>query len=350
MKSFPDAALLDRQIVSTHQVNYIVQGARRKGYDIPALLDRAGIHPGLLESPQPRVSQAQCARLLLVLTRTLRDELWGLCNHPLPPGSLATACRLAVAQPTLGEALRAGFRFFHQVLSDFTPRVRVVNGRARCQVVSRTPDDPCLHYAKRVFIYYSYGFACWLVERRFPLDHVSYTGQWSRSPTDIIKLFQAPLVDNAWMGYAFDADWLSLPVVQTPRSLEHYLRRTPATILVSYRDTSTYSERVKRFLRKDLSGEVSTLQAAAASFNLTPQTLRRRLKAEGQGFQEIKNELRRDLAIQMLGETVLSLNEIANRLGFTELPTFHRAFREWTGSSPGVYRQNVRRVGSIHEP
>jgi AraC-like DNA-binding protein len=72
---------------------------------------------------------------------------------------------------------------------------------------------------------------------------------------------------------------------------------------------------------------------------VSQQTLRRRLiEEENCGFQEIKDKLRHDVAAHLLTKSRLTLEEIALSLGFSELSTFHRAFRRWTGLSPGEFR------------
>ena len=48
--------------------------------------------------------------------------------------------------------------------------------------------------------------------------------------------------------------------------------------------------------------------------------------------------MRRDAAIITLARGDESLNDLAQRLGFSEPSAFHRAFRRWTGSAPGAYR------------
>ena len=53
----------------------------------------------------------------------------------------------------------------------------------------------------------------------------------------------------------------------------------------------------------------------------------------------LKDNLRRDAAIEYLAQQDLTLLEIAQRLGFSEASTFHRAFKHWTGVAPGEYRQ-----------
>lgn len=70
----------------------------------------------------------------------------------------------------------------------------------------------------------------------------------------------------------------------------------------------------------------------------SPQTLRRHLREEGSSFQELKDHLRRDLAIYYLGRNEMTIEIIAEQLGFSEPSAFHRAFKKWTGLTPGAYR------------
>jgi len=107
---------------------------------------------------------------------------------------------------------------------------------------------------------------------------------------------------------------------------------------VKYRDTSNLSDRIRRLLRKSLGGDMPSLDEISATLAVTPQTLRRRLREEGRGFQQLKDETRRDAAIDCLLNTPWPLPEIAERVGFSEASTFHRAFKQWTGVAPGEYR------------
>lgn len=322
------------------QVIQILQGARQRGLDVQAILQRAGISPALLDAPLSRVTQAQYARLILALRRVMRDELWGLCSQPLRLGSFALSCRLLVHCRTLGEALRTGFQFYHLLLDDFVPRLSVAQGVATVHLVSSVKRDPALGYADRTFCFLTYGLTSWLVARRIPVQEVMYRPMDLGYSSDAGRLFQAPVVyEYPWVGFRLDARWLDLPVVQTPQSLREFLRQAPASLLVKYHDQSSLTERIRRLLRRHLSGEMPSLEAVSQSLAMTPQTLRRHLRDEGQGFQVIKDELRRDAAIAYLGQPELTLLDIGNRLGFSEASTFHRAFKAWTGLAPGAYRQ-----------
>lgn len=327
------------------QVQHILRGAQRRGLDREALLRRAGIAPALLGSPLARVTQAQYAALIQVLTRRLRDELWGLASRPLPPGSFAQGCRAVIHCATLGQALREGFGFYRLLIDDFRPRLTVQGPLAGVRLQRRQPAAPgqagALGYAERTFSFFAYGLASWLVARRIPVQAVTYRDADLGMSSDAERLFQAPVeYGHPWVGFRFEARWLQLPVVQTPQSLDEFLRAAPASLLVKYRDNARLSERVRALMRRRLGeGALPELAAVARSLSLIPQTLRRRLQAEGQGFQSIADDLRRDAAIAYLADARLPLADVAARLGFAEASTFHRAFKGWTGLAPGAYRR-----------
>lgn len=339
--------------VAVQQVRLILQGVRHQGLPTAPLLQRAGIPPALLEAPLARVSHAQYALLIRVLRRTLRDELWGLCSRPLPVGSFGQCARQLVRCQTLDEALRLGLRHYHGLLADFVPRLLLQGGVARVQLVRRLPTDtppdtpagtpttaplnPRLDYAQKAFLLFAFGLACWLVARRVPLLAVDYTEPAPRS--DSSRVYQAPIrSDQPHIGLSFDARWLALPVVQSPQSLREFLAGSPANLLIKYRDAGSVSERIRRLLHRRLDAHSLSLEAVGEAMALAPQTLRRRLREEGHGFQALKDALRRDTAIALLARPDVTLPEIAQRLGFSEASTFHRAFKKWTGVAPGEYR------------
>jgi len=105
-------------------------------------------------------------------------------------------------------------------------------------------------------------------------------------------------------------------------------------------------------LFRSLPNDLPELEAVARELGTAPATLRRRLKAEGESFQAIKDEVRRDLAISYLSTTDKSIREIALELGFLEPSAFHRAFRKWAHTSPGAYRRadSTRPVPAHRKP
>ena len=83
----------------------------------------------------------------------------------------------------------------------------------------------------------------------------------------------------------------------------------------------------------------------AQALNISARTLHRQLKDEGTSLQALKDEVRRDIAIQLLTRTTRSVKQIALAAAFRNEKSFTRAFRQWTGESPVEYRRKLSPSG-----
>ena len=102
-------------------------------------------------------------------------------------------------------------------------------------------------------------------------------------------------------------------------------------------------------LRQELVGEVRQLlmknlmrpkrfEDVAQSLNVSARTLRRKLRDENSSFRQVVDELRRDMAVRYLRDTNLTVEEIADSLGFSDAANFRQAFRRWTKTTPREFK------------
>jgi AraC-like DNA-binding protein len=97
----------------------------------------------------------------------------------------------------------------------------------------------------------------------------------------------------------------------------------------------------RRRLRVELAQGRADAEALARALAVSTRSLQRRLAEQGTTFSSLLDEVRCDLALaQMNGDT--SMTEVAFLLGFSDLSSFSKAFRRWTGKSPSTYRQAAR--------
>lgn len=94
------------------------------------------------------------------------------------------------------------------------------------------------------------------------------------------------------------------------------------------------------FLRQP-SGLPPNMEQAAKQLGISVRTLRRRLREEGSSYQAVFTAARQQTACVMLRNPDLSLQFIADSLGFADATTFHRAFKRWTGFTPTEYRKRA---------
>lgn len=85
--------------------------------------------------------------------------------------------------------------------------------------------------------------------------------------------------------------------------------------------------------------EQPSLASVATQLNLSNRTLQRLLQQQQTRFRDLVAHCRHQLALQLLTNSALSLQQIAAALGFEEQSSFQKAFKHWQGCSPGAYRQ-----------
>ncbi|EZQ17191.1 AraC family transcriptional regulator [Halopseudomonas bauzanensis] len=104
-------------------------------------------------------------------------------------------------------------------------------------------------------------------------------------------------------------------------------------------------ERVEEIVSPQLHSRLPTLDEVAGLLGLPGWTLRRRLRIEDNTrFQDIIDDIRRDLALSYIRDTETALGEVSFLLGFSSPAAFQRAFKRWTGVAPGQYRRQSRDV------
>ena len=88
----------------------------------------------------------------------------------------------------------------------------------------------------------------------------------------------------------------------------------------------------------DGTGNYLTFEQLAARLNISPRTLRRRLEQEGTTFQELLAKVRSTLAKELLLTGKLSVEQVSERLGYSDAGSFYHAFKRWTGKPPSAFR------------
>jgi AraC-like DNA-binding protein len=98
-------------------------------------------------------------------------------------------------------------------------------------------------------------------------------------------------------------------------------------------------------LRSELGVEAGRIRKVARELQMSVRTLQRRLSDESTSFAEVLDEVREQVARELMRRTDIPLAEIAHRLDFADFATFSRAFKRWTGVSPGAFRSDTSEPG-----
>jgi AraC-like DNA-binding protein len=337
------AASAEKGTVCICFVAAAIESVVRRGLDAQAVLLQSGISPSLLGMPQARVSVANYAALWRLVAQVLDDEFFGQDSRRMKSGSFAMLCRTVVHCDSLRQALDQALRFFRLLLDDIAADLAIQESVAMITLHTRPVNSAQRIFAHETLLILIHGVACWLVGRRIPITAACFAYPEPAHSAEYRVMYSTQLqFSQPHTRISFDAAYLDLPVVQDEKSVKEFLRVAPQNILVKYKNANSLAAKIRRRLRQLLPGELLDFETLAAELNTTPITLRRRLQEEGESYQSIKDQLRRDLAITYLSHTERSVRDIALELGFAEPSAFHRAFKKWTGTAPGEYRRSLQ--------
>ncbi|MBR8257230.1 AraC family transcriptional regulator [Burkholderia ambifaria] len=85
-------------------------------------------------------------------------------------------------------------------------------------------------------------------------------------------------------------------------------------------------------------GDIENVDSVAEKLGVSVRTLHRRLAAEGITYKSIVDEVRQKLAFRYLKQTTMTIEQIAEQTGFSDASNFRKAFKRWTGRTPGDVR------------
>lgn len=329
--------LVEPGTISIHFVREALRAVSGHGVPAALILKRAAIPAAFLDEPLARVSPEQFGMLWREVARHLQDEFFALDSRPARPGAYALVCHGLLACDDLHGVLKRLCRYTELLLDGLRASLEVTADTATLRLRdARARDTP---FAHATYFMVAYGLACWLIARRLPILRCQLGGHAAGFEPEYRVMFCEDLGFGASeAALVIPAGLLSLPVKQTPGSLPAFLKRAPDVFLVKYRNTQSVTAQVRTRLRAIAPPQWPGLDEMAGSVGMAPSTFRRRLDAEGATFLSIKNALRRDMAITALKENAVSIEQLAQVLGFSEAAAFHRAFRKWTGMRPSDYR------------
>ncbi len=103
----------------------------------------------------------------------------------------------------------------------------------------------------------------------------------------------------------------------------------------------SFVEEVEDVILRRLGRTHVDCDSIAAELNLSGRSFRRRLMDEGTSFRTLLQNARQARARIILADADIPLSVAAEQLGYSDTATFSRAFKDWTGMSPGRFSRRA---------
>jgi AraC-like DNA-binding protein len=143
--------------------------------------------------------------------------------------------------------------------------------------------------------------------------------------------------------FVFDRHWMDKPAKLGNLTTYTAVVKLCDELLADLSLRTGVAGKIRASLLQDIAAP-RTFAATARQLGTTTRTLRRQLQQQGTSFRKVVDELRTQVAVKYLRDTVMTNEDIATAMGFSDPANFRHAFRRWTGKTPGEFRRGARRT------
>lgn len=328
--------------VSAGLASGLIDFASAGGADRDALIKGAGLSPHRLKNPDNRVPFRQYIDLMRAAQKATGNPALALhYGEQIGMSEVSVLGLIMEASATMGEAFlqlqRYGRLATEFVDSEPGPRVMLMPKDSKLYMVfNRSHPNDFPEMTEESFARLVCGPRRFLEQPHVLAIHVSHPAPAYSAEYD--RVFQCPVhFSSGWNAMELHPEITGWKVARNPRYVFGLLTQHADKLLAELDANRTLKGRLESLLLADLhKGDISA-EAIASRLGFSRQTLFRKLKEEETTFAAVLDGLRRRLAEDYLRGGRASIHETAYLVGFSEPAAFARAFKRWTGQTPGQF-------------
>ena len=317
------------------------------GIRVSALLQNAGLPPGLFDQPRILVTTEELFALWRGIGHASPNPAIGLeLGSEIKPEHFDPIALAALSTGSFGEAMRQMARYkqlscpeeiVHE--TDDTEWSIQFRWLLANDVEPEVLTDLCFAWVLTIA---RHGSGTRVSPTRLELVRPRAYAK------TIERHFGCPIVFGAARNaLVFRASDAALPFVTHNAELLAMLAPQLDEELKQHKGQETFPERVRASIQRKLAGRRPKMQEIARDLHISSRTLQRRLQDAGYSFQQALEDARHQLARHYLNNSLLELNETAYLLGYEDSNSFVRAFRTWEGVPPAYWRGAQRAKATL---
>jgi len=310
------------------------------GIDPAPLLKQLDMDPALMKKPGARYPTAKMQKLWELCVQTTGDSCFGLAAGARVKTTTFHALGFAwMASSNVKEELERLLRYF-QVICTMPVDLQLTEAGDNYRLSAASPDPypPFEEPTIDAFFMATLKLIRFTTGNQFSPVRVQLEKNNQERLAEYVEAFGCPVE----MGCARDSIEFDKAECDTDLSGQNRdLAVANERVLENYiqaLDPDKVSSQVRELLITLLPSGQATQEEVAGKMHRSLSTLQRQLSSEGTNFKTIRDETRQSMAEQYIEEGDYSLSQIAFLLGFSDQSNFSRAFKRWTGKTPGDYQ------------
>jgi AraC-like DNA-binding protein len=324
-------------------IHIIHEAMTRAGVDTNAVYFQLGFNPEYLNKPDLRTPHDAQIAFWEAVEAVTGDPDIGLHLAPhLPTYSGDVIEYLFFSSPTFREGGKRAMKFLRLFSDAFNARLEEDGDKAWMKLVATSKNVPILRHSEICITYGLVQFLKNVTDGAFKLERICLRMAKPPKAAAYEKLFGCPVsFDSDDSLIYFDKSLFERPSLHSEPELLRLHEELAEKQLFRLASQDVVDE-IKQVLASSLEYEACDLESVANRLNRSPRRLRLELANAGTSFNQVLADFRYNMAKRLLALTDEPIERIVYLTGFSEISTFYRAFRRWSGKTPVQYRRDKK--------
>jgi AraC-like DNA-binding protein len=316
-----------------------------EGISVRDLFARTGVDAGQLEDAHARISHRQRLALYRNAKKLAkRSDIGLLAGARQRISDYGIYGYAMVSSPTFGDALL--FSLDHITMAG--PAVRQISfrieGGSNAILRSHGLDTlgDLLPFAAEFWRSSMTALFSRVLEAPFPTKRMIFPFPPPVHWRNYERMFNCPIDFSAdRMEWHFDAKVLELSCPNANPITAKICQQVCDVVMTERPGESEFVRRIRAACLNS-PNRFPAAAEIASELGLSLRTFHRRLADESLSYQSIVDEMRRSLATELLENTHMGIDQVAERVGFADATSFRKAFKKWTNHAPSDFRPRER--------
>jgi AraC-like DNA-binding protein len=329
--------------LSVSSFNLILFTAHERGADYNLLCQKLGLMADILQNPDGRLPISQVQKLWKEAVEMTGDEHLALhLGESINTIGVGILAYVMMHCPTFGKALEKLCQYQDIVCDGSKTTLTIIDDLVYLNLTQICDDIIYPQYAFESELSIYYAATKDMIGAFLPLKSIHFNYAQYADMEEYKRIFQTENVvfGSGFTGMVFDKKYLETPILNANPNLFSLFEIHAQDILNSLKLNTSIAEKIKKEIVQELKGEEPSLSNIAKKLGIGVRSIQLKLKEEGVTFQQLLEEIRKNLATKHLKEDKLSTTDIAYLLGYSEPSVFFRSFKKWTGNTPTFYRKS----------
>lgn len=320
--------------------------AVKKGANFDSIIDLSGKTVEELSEEDCRLDVATYNHILKTIVEQVNDPLFGLyAGASLNLQAIGIVLHIAQASATVKQALERCCDYANLGCSALPLELIEADDYFK---LTFTPDPTWSNQSPEEVFHTLLGVMAFSLRMYQSLTHHQYSPKeiWLNfHPKGQIEKMQAILGATIRFDQAENAILLHKEQLHQKVSTSDYallqvlLEHADQKLALLEKEKKVIYNTVKQVVVANMYPTFPTIDQTAQQLGTSPRTLHRKLKIEGYTYKALIDQLKQEFALGYLKKPNLNISEIADLLGYSDVSTFNRSFKRWTGKTPSAFRK-----------